>query len=194
MPTLIILFQTRFFSQKSDYQVQSTVAAREKHASSFQCVTYDNRGCGRSSAPVTFHYSTTQMAKDALALIDHLQWGHCHVVGISMGGMIALEFALLAPERILSLSLLATHAGGLAGRAPIAGVADILRSMSMRDAHSLTENTLTMLYGVKTLANPDRRKVRASSFLANMDSTIAIAFRASTISTPNGSNNAFHSL
>ena len=79
-----------------------------------------------------------------------------------MGGMIALEFALLAPERILSLSLLATHAGGLAGRAPIAGVASILRSMSIRDAHSLTENTLTMLYGAKTLANPDRRKVRTS--------------------------------
>jgi pimeloyl-ACP methyl ester carboxylesterase len=66
-------------------------------------VSYDNCGCGRSSSPLTFEYSTVQMAKDALELIDHLCWSQCHVVGISMGGMIALE---LARGRILSLTLI----------------------------------------------------------------------------------------
>jgi len=100
------------------------------------------------------------MAKDAIALIDHLKWPKCHVVGVSMGGMISLEFALLAPERILSLTLLATHAGGLAGRAPFVGVNHILRSLAIRDDRLLIENTLVMLYGKKTLADPEKRKVR----------------------------------
>ncbi|CAF4348042.1 unnamed protein product, partial [Adineta steineri] len=119
-----------FFASKSDYQ----------------CVTYDNRGCGRSSAPLFPYYTTSQMAKDALALIDHLQWKQCHVVGISMGGMIALEFALLAPKRILSLTLLATHAGGLSGQAPFSGINHILQSMLLRDENAVIENVMAMLY------------------------------------------------
>jgi pimeloyl-ACP methyl ester carboxylesterase len=97
------------------------------------------------------------MAKDAIALIDH-------VVGVSMGGMIALEFALLAPERVLSLTLLATHAGGLAGRAPFVGIWHILRSLVIRDRHLQVENSLAMLYGPKTLANPEKRTVRKQKF------------------------------
>jgi pimeloyl-ACP methyl ester carboxylesterase len=99
------------------------------------------------------------MAKDAVGLIDHLQWNQCHVVGISMGGMIALELALMIPEKLLSLTLLATHAGGLAGRAPFVGVRHITQSILLRDEHSLIENALTMLYSSKTLADPDKRKV-----------------------------------
>lgn len=124
-----------------------------------QCVTYDNRGCGRSSSPLTLHYTTTQMAKDALALIYHLKWPQCHVVGVSMGGMISLELVLLAPERVLSLTLLATHAGGLAGRAPFIGVRHILRSIVLRDEKLQIENALQMLYGPKTLSDPEKRKV-----------------------------------
>jgi pimeloyl-ACP methyl ester carboxylesterase len=104
------------------------------------------------------------MAKDAIALIDHLKWPKCHVVGISMGGMIALEFALLAPERILSLTLLATHAGGLASRAPFVGVQHIVRSFFIRDKHRLVENSLQMLYGSKTHSDPEKRKVRRQKF------------------------------
>ena len=99
------------------------------------------------------------MAKDALALLDHLQWPQCHVVGISMGGMIALELAVLTPKRILSLTLLATHAGGLPGRAPLIGVRLIIESIILRDKIQLLENVLVMLYGPKTLANSEKRQV-----------------------------------
>jgi len=100
------------------------------------------------------------MAKDALALINHLQWSHCHVVGTSMGGMIALELALIAPEKILSLTLLATHAGGLTGQAKFSAFQHIIQAILLRDEHSIVENALTMLYSSKTLADPDKRKVR----------------------------------
>ncbi|CAF3629209.1 unnamed protein product [Rotaria sp. Silwood1] len=98
------------------------------------------------------------MAKDALELIDHLGWSQCHVVGISMGGMIALEFALLANRRILSLTLMATHAGGLIGQAPLIGMYHIIRSFMIRDDDELVKNALDMLYGRKTLNDPDKRQ------------------------------------
>jgi pimeloyl-ACP methyl ester carboxylesterase len=99
------------------------------------------------------------MAKDALALIDHLQWKQCHVVGISMGGMISLELAVMAPERFLSLTLLATHAGGLSGRAPFVGVRHILQSLTTRDETKLMDNALDMLYARKTLSDAKKRQV-----------------------------------
>ena len=46
------------------------------------------------------------MAKDALELIDHLRWSQCHVVGISMGGMIALELSSIGTR---SNPLIDTH-------------------------------------------------------------------------------------
>jgi pimeloyl-ACP methyl ester carboxylesterase len=60
------------------------------------------------------------MALDALELLDKcLHWDTFHVVGLSMGGMIALELSLLTLHRLLSLSLLVTHAGGLTSIAPV---------------------------------------------------------------------------
>ena len=51
------------------------------------------------------------MARDALALADHLELDTFHLVGMSMGGAIAQEMALLA-ERLRTLTLVVTFAGG----------------------------------------------------------------------------------
>ncbi|KAJ4953417.1 hypothetical protein NE237_030249 [Protea cynaroides] len=75
--------------------------------------SFDNRGMGRSSVPTkTSEYSTTIMAKDAIALMDHLGWKKAHVFGHSMGSMIACKLAAMVSERVLSLALLNATGGG----------------------------------------------------------------------------------
>ncbi|KAL2318148.1 hypothetical protein Fmac_032024 [Flemingia macrophylla] len=74
---------------------------------------FDNRGVGQSSVPVDkSQYSTRIMAKDAIALLDHLGWKKAHIFGHSMGAMIACKVAAMVPDRVLSLALLNVTGGG----------------------------------------------------------------------------------
>ncbi len=82
---------------------------------SFDCVSFDNRGIGLSGA-IADPFSTQEMAADALALLDALGIERAHVLGISMGGMIAQELALANPERVRSLMLGCTYCGGPGSR------------------------------------------------------------------------------
>ncbi|KAF8649465.1 hypothetical protein HU200_064309 [Digitaria exilis] len=82
-------------------------------AEGIEVCCFDNRGMGRSSVPANkSQYTTVIMAKDALALMDHLGWLKAHVVGHSMGSMIASKLAAMAPDRVASLALLNTTGGG----------------------------------------------------------------------------------
>lgn len=70
----------------------------------FRCITLDNRGVGDS--PVTpGPYSTRQMAADAAALVKSLGVERLHVMGVSMGGAIAQEFAITYPELVDRLAI-----------------------------------------------------------------------------------------
>jgi 3-oxoadipate enol-lactonase len=77
----------------------------------FECITYDNRGSGRSDAPRRLT-SMPELAADARRLLDKLDIGSAHVYGVSMGGMIAQELAIRFPERVRGLILGGTWPGG----------------------------------------------------------------------------------
>lgn len=79
----------------------------------FRCTSFDNRGMGRSE-PVPKSLSVEQMADDARAVLDAERLDAVHVVGHSLGGLVALRLALEAPRRVRSLALLCTFADGRA--------------------------------------------------------------------------------
>ncbi|KAI6043044.1 Alpha/Beta hydrolase protein [Pisolithus marmoratus] len=80
----------------------------------YSVLVFDNRGAGNSGSP-RGPYTTSGMANDTIILLDFLGWTmdrELHVIGMSLGGMIAQELASRIPKRISSLSLLVTKAGG----------------------------------------------------------------------------------
>ena len=97
----------------------------------FQVITFDNRDCGLSTrfddapmpaipatalrakmglAPKTA-YTLHDMADDVAGLMDHLGLERSHIVGTSMGGMIAQLMAIFYPERLYSLTSIMSSSG-----------------------------------------------------------------------------------
>ncbi|GAX78259.1 hypothetical protein CEUSTIGMA_g5701.t1 [Chlamydomonas eustigma] len=91
-------------------RASKTVAQNDR---TLEICVFDNRGIGKSSVPKPkTAYSTEIMAADALGLMDHLGWSKAHVVGFSMGGMIACKLASMQPHRVFSLCLISVTGGG----------------------------------------------------------------------------------
>ncbi|KAL5716965.1 hypothetical protein ACHQM5_010064 [Ranunculus cassubicifolius] len=94
-------------------QIKAFTGDEDPKKNDFQLCSFDNRGMGRSSVPTTkSDYTTTLMARDAIALMDHLGWRKAHVIGHSMGAMISCKLAAMVPDRVLSLALLNVTGGG----------------------------------------------------------------------------------
>lgn len=80
-------------------------------ARDFSVIAFDNRGIGQSSR-VDEPFTIADLAADTAALLGAIGVGRAHVLGISMGGMIAQELALRSPETVATLTLGCTYAGG----------------------------------------------------------------------------------
>jgi 3-oxoadipate enol-lactonase len=108
---------------------------RQLLAGKYRVITFDNRGVGRSDVP-TGPYPIATMAADAAAVLDAAGVKSAHLYGISMGGMISQEFALQYPQRVKSLVLGCTAAGGPAALQPAPEVIQVLmrRGMSPQEA------------------------------------------------------------
>ncbi len=77
----------------------------------FHLIVFDNRDSGKSCR-CTESYTTEDMAWDTIGLMDQLEITRAHVLGTSMGGMIAQQMALISPEKINKLILAGTTISG----------------------------------------------------------------------------------
>ncbi len=127
------------------------VPALAKH---FLVITYDNRGAGRSSSPDK-PYSIEGMADDLAALLGELKVEKASILGYSMGGMIAQEFALKYPAKVDKLILLGTSAG-LDGysKAIIQNLISVRRSNMSRE--QIVRNMAPFIYSADLLGDTDR--------------------------------------
>jgi pimeloyl-ACP methyl ester carboxylesterase len=73
-------------------------------AEHYRVITMDNRGMGDSSTPCR-SWTISDMADDALAVLDAAGVTRAHIHGMSMGGFIALDIAIRAPERVATLTI-----------------------------------------------------------------------------------------
>ncbi|MFC1921480.1 alpha/beta fold hydrolase [Chloroflexota bacterium] len=80
-------------------------------AKEYMVIIFDNRGAGKSDKP-DIAYTMEMMADDAAGLLNNIGIDAAHTFGISLGGMIALNYALRHPGKVLSLILGCTRCGG----------------------------------------------------------------------------------
>ena len=133
----------------------------------FFVIRFDNRDTGRSSklkgrGPTLPElatrrvakpaYTLAEMADDAVGLLDHLGIKRAHVVGASMGGMIAQHLAFRYPARVLSLvSIMSTPGGRVAG-APRLSVLPLLLAKPAQDKETYIERGVKLF---RTVGSPD---------------------------------------
>jgi len=131
----------------------------------FRVITFDNRGAGRTSAPDR-PYSISGMAEDLAALLDVLKIEKAHILGYSMGGYIAQEFAIANPKRVNKLILLATGPSidGY-GRAVVNSWVDIRRSNLSRE--QVARHNAPWLYSPALLDDAERFEAAIRNSLAN---------------------------
>lgn len=104
----------RLFLNGSGSSIDDIEPLLPRFAGSASLATLDHRGLGRSEMP-TASPSMADFAADAIDLADHLRWPLFDLVGVSFGGMVALELACTHPDRVRRLGVLCSSAGGAGG-------------------------------------------------------------------------------
>lgn len=121
-------------------------------AAHFRVIVFDNRGIGRSGDPggdLTIH----AMADDTVGLMDALQIPQAHVLGVSMGGMIAQAIALGHPQRVKGLVLVVTHCGGAQQVRPTEEIARLVGDMVTVGSPESRIKALPAFFDAATLRN-----------------------------------------
>ncbi|QRV75422.1 alpha/beta hydrolase family protein [Ceratobasidium sp. AG-Ba] len=124
----------------------------------YSILVFDNRGVGNSDAP-RGPYTTGGMAEDVIVLLDYVGWTEqrqVHVVGVSMGGMVAQELATRIPQRIASMLLAVTSAGGHVWNnfPPWNGVSTLAKLTFTKDPATKVRMIMDMVFPLAWLAEP----------------------------------------
>ncbi|MEU6278639.1 alpha/beta fold hydrolase [Streptomyces populi] len=119
----------------------------------YETITFDNRGIAPSDAPEG-DYRLAELVADTRGLIEQLGLGPCHIVGTSLGSMIAQELALTAPELVRSAVLMASRARSDAFRRAQSAADRALRESGVRlPARYEAVKTVIEMFSPATLDN-----------------------------------------
>lgn len=155
----------------------------------FRVIRYDNRDVGLSAwnqppvsanltyevlryklgLPVSAPYTLTDMAEDGLGLMDALQVRHFHVLGVSMGGMIAQHLADLAPQRVESLTLIMSSSGASGLPAPNPALVEQLARRGAPNRDAAIEQQADLLAALGSPQVMDDRQVLLQQAAASYD-------------------------
>ena len=127
-------------------------------------VVFDNRDVGQSSQ-ASGPYEVRDMASDALALADELGLDSFHLVGVSLGGAIAQELALAAPERVRTLTLAVTYgATGGFGAQRSRVLASLVRKLSREEFADLL---MMLVHSERVFDHPEFAEAVRTAILEN---------------------------
>ncbi len=141
-------------------------------AARHRTLAFDNRGAGRSDVPPG-PYSIATLASDAAAVLDAAGVEAAHLIGASMGGMIAQEFALQYPNRVRSLILACTAAGGPGA---VQAEPEVLQMLFRREGNprERAEAAVPFLYDASTPRERIERDLEVlSEWYPNLDGYMA---------------------
>ncbi|HMP98382.1 MAG TPA: alpha/beta hydrolase [Cyclobacteriaceae bacterium] len=122
--------------------------------SRYRCIAYDHRGQGQSEVAES-GYDMDTLYLDAAALIEKLQLGAVHFVGLSMGGFIGMRLAARKPELIKSLVLLDTSADAEPNKLKYNALNLIFKVAGVKP---IRKNILNIMFGQTFLNDPEKRE------------------------------------
>jgi 3-oxoadipate enol-lactonase len=132
----------------------------------FEVAVMDPRGLGRSALSPGA-YTMADLAADATALVDHLEWERFLLMGLSFGGMLAQELAVTIPHRVDRLVLLCTSSGGAGGASfPL----ETLHAMEPAERGATYPRLLDTRFSPDWLASHDNDRALIDRALARFDS------------------------
>ena len=156
------------------------LAQRFAFGTKYRCIAPDNRGVGRSDKPAG-PFDLERMAADMIAVLDDAGIESAHVMGASMGGIIAQLLAVRHPERVRSLVLACTACHHTSWRRELLREwADLVRTQGMRAfAHRnlrwiVGSRSLRRLWPLMQVVGPVALNCPAPSFVAQVDAILAM--------------------
>ncbi len=122
----------------------------------YRCIAYDHRGQGQSEVTES-GYDMDTLYLDAVAIIENLQLGAVHFVGLSMGGFVGMRLAARKPELVKSLILMDTSADAEPNKLKYRTLNLIFKLAGTKPIH---KNIMNILFGKTFMNDPERGEER----------------------------------